>query len=90
MNICNIIRSLKDESSREATTFNQLADIGIRDFSHLFKYPREETIEEVIRIVKLLPWFVDEDNLDNLNKPVAPREIEVVLKWFKRKQESET
>lgn len=58
--------------------------MGTRHFSQMFRMPREATILEVIRIVRTLPRFVEEEEEEALNKTVTLEEIEVALKWFKK------
>lgn len=43
----NIIWALRDQIGREASTFNQLADMGIRNFSHILKVPKEASIAKI-------------------------------------------
>lgn len=82
--IINTIWSMWDQTRREAKTFNHLADMGIRHFSHIFKAPREASIPEIFRTTKVFPRFVEVEDAETLNEPLTLSEIEVVLKWFKR------
>lgn len=42
------------------------------------------TLAEVIRVVQLFPWFVDQENVMEMNREVTLGELEGNLKFFKR------
>lgn len=75
---------MHDHASREASTFNQLADIGMRHFSNIYKAPRGATLPEIIRIAEVIPIFVESKEVKALNALVSQGELEAMLKCFNK------
>eukprot|EP00253_Pinus_taeda_P024137 PITA_24137 len=63
----NTIWELKDHTGREASSFTQLADMGVRHFSNIYKNPRGTNIAEILQVAEAMPRFVEEEEEDYLN-----------------------
>lgn len=67
---------------RKAGNFEQLADMGIRNFSNIYKTPIGITLPSIIRTAEALPRFIKLEEIENLNSQVTREELEAVLKCF--------
>lgn len=64
--------------------FNALAALGVSHFKTLFKALLEDTIAKLIRVARIFPSFVEEEDNDNLLAPVTKGEVEGVLKSMQK------
>lgn len=80
----NTIWELQDIEGMKASSFEQLADMGIRHFSDIYKAPIGITLPSIIRTAEDLPRFVELDEIEYLNSQVSREDPEAVLKCFKK------
>jgi len=80
----NTIWELRDNSGRETSSFNQLADMGMHHFSHIYKVPQGSHLLEILRITEVLPRFVEIEEMESLTKPVLLGELESTLEFFNK------
>lgn len=80
----NTIWKMPTEDGQFTHSFHQLAHLGNSHFQQLLKAPRGATLSEIVRIIGLFPCFIDQDESDDLIKPVSMGELEITLQWFKK------
>lgn len=80
----NTIWELKCHIGREAKSFSQLADLGVRHFSNIYKDPRGTNITEILRVAEAMPRFVEEEEEESLIQPVTLGELEAAMKGFSK------
>lgn len=76
----NTIWALKDQHGREANTFAQLVDFGVRHFSNIYKSTSGANIVKILWVAEAVPRFVEEDEREVLNLPITLEELEVAIK----------
>eukprot|EP00253_Pinus_taeda_P035564 PITA_35564 len=76
----NTIWSLKDEEGREVSSFSDLSSLGKRHFERVFSDPGEATIAQVLRTAQCFPRFVEEEEAEDLSRPVSKEEVEAEMK----------
>eukprot|EP00253_Pinus_taeda_P026588 PITA_26588 len=84
----NMIWELKDHLGREASSFIQHADMGVRHFSNIYKASRGTSIAEILCVAKAMPSFIEEDEVEALNLSVSLGELESALKFFNKDKSS--
>jgi len=65
-----------------ANTFNQISQLGISHFKHIYKEPPATNLTDIIQLVGHFPSFVDLEFANELTIPVTADELEGTLKWF--------
>eukprot|EP00253_Pinus_taeda_P010189 PITA_10189 len=76
----NTIWNLKNEEGREAKTFESLSALGQNHFHNLFADQGEITIAEVIKTAQCFPRYMEEEEAEDLHRPVTKEEVESVIK----------
>ena len=66
------------------SSFEGLADLGVRYFGDLFSAQPGANIAEVIRVAQLFPRFVDEEENRSLMGEVSMEELSRVLHSFQK------
>jgi len=75
----NTIWSLHDQSQREVTCFEGMAQLGRSHFQSLFKCDPRISIVEVIRLALFFPSFVDKENNKDLMAEVTEVELKEII-----------
>lgn len=65
-------------------SFQHLASLGTFHFKQLYKTPPIASLVEIVRVAQFFPWFVDMEDVVDLNKAVTLGELEATLKLFKK------
>jgi len=68
----------------EVTSFNELAILGTEHFKELYKAQEGSSIAEIIKVARLFPHFVEEDEVGPLMAPVFEKELMEVLHSFQK------
>eukprot|EP00253_Pinus_taeda_P010417 PITA_10417 len=76
----NTIWSLKDEEGSEVSSFTKLASLGKRHFERIFADSGEASIAQVLRTAQCFPRFVEEEEAEDLSRPVSKEEVEAAMK----------
>eukprot|EP00253_Pinus_taeda_P025838 PITA_25838 len=76
----NTIWSLKDEEGSEVSSFTELASLGKRHFERIFADSGEASIAQVLRTAQCFPRFVEEEEAEDLSRPVSKEEVEAAMK----------
>eukprot|EP00253_Pinus_taeda_P015727 PITA_15727 len=82
----NTIWNLKNEEGREAKTFESLSALGQNHFQNLFADQGEVTIAEVIKTAQCFPRYVEEEEAEDLLRPVTKEEVESVIKSMEKEK----
>ena len=80
----NTIWKLPREPDGWATTHQQLACLGVTHFKQLFTAPNVVNLPDIISLAGKFPWFVGQEDIEDLSQPVTIQELESTLKWFKK------
>jgi hypothetical protein len=80
----NTIWALKNQRGEEVNKHTDLAELGIAHFKDLFTAQQGTSIAEIIRVARLFPRFLEEDEVEPLTAPVSERELLEVLQSFQR------
>lgn len=64
------------------TSFNDLAELGVKHFQNLFKVPNGTSLAEIIQITHMFPRFAEEIDNGNLMEEVSKEELKEVLHSF--------
>jgi hypothetical protein len=80
----NTIWSLKDQTCRNLSSFEDLARLGSQHFKSLYSTDRRVSLDTIIQMELFFPRFVEEeDNLD-LMEAVKEEELKEVLHSFQK------
>lgn len=82
--VSNTIWKLPIPEGDMADSFNKLTHLGITHFIGLYKSPRDTNLPNIINVARHFPRFVEEDDAEELNASVTSRELEGILKWFRK------
>jgi hypothetical protein len=77
----NTIWEMEKDDGCKASTFQELASMGVIYFKNLFKSSDQANITKIIKVVELFPCFVDQDINDNLFVEVTREEIKVIFSF---------
>ena len=80
----NSIWELSSVEGEPVSSFDGLADMGVRYFGDLFSAPPGANIAEVLRVTQLFPHFVDEEENRMLMGEVSMEELSRVLHSFQK------
>jgi len=82
--ITNSIWALNSVDGDPVTSFDGLAEMGVKHFEDLFKAPPGVSIAEILRVAQFFPRFVGEDENKMLMGEVSEMELSVVMNSFQK------
>jgi hypothetical protein len=80
----NTIWKLQGQGDSPATSFEDLAQLGITHFKSLFKADPRESIADIIKSTLYFPSFVDEDVNKDLFVEVTEKELKETIQSFQK------
>ena len=75
----NTIWSLEDSMERSHETFEDMATLGVEHFQQLFQAPEGSQLVEIMRIARVFPRFVGEEDNLSLMEEVIEEELKMAL-----------
>jgi hypothetical protein len=82
--LTNTIWGLTQGDGQLVNTFEGLSSLGISHFKDLFKAQVRSLIVEIVKVARLFPHFVEDDEQESLMKEVYEQELLVVMRTFQK------
>jgi hypothetical protein len=84
----NTIWSLRNQRGEEVKNHNELAKLGTEHFKELYSAQEETSIAEIIKVARLFPRFIDEDEAKPLSASGHRQRTDRSVTLFSKRKES--
>ena len=75
---------MKDEVGEKVSSFEGLANLGVKHFQSLYKAQVGSTLAEIIKLAQFFPCFVDTEENSELMGEVTMEELKATLHSFQK------